>query len=87
MEVSACEQEIVLQAASADYPDPLPRDQIDPEDPPRWLLGKREMGVPAKEDGGNVGSLDHLYLDHRGEPTFVDCKRVAEKRRRREVVA
>ena len=61
--------------------------KINPENPRRWLLVRREMGVPAEEGGGSVGSLDHLYLDQDGIPTFVECKRAADTRSRREVVA
>lgn len=79
--------ESVLQALLAQYPDLLPGDQINPEAPRRWLLVSREMGIP-----GNVGetsrwSLDHLFLDQDGIPTFVECKRAVDTRARREVVA
>lgn len=87
MEETPYDQEVVLQAALVEYPDLLPGDQINPEGPPRWLLVKREMGVPA-EEGGSVGRQDHLFLDHSGIPTFVECKRAAtDTRIRREVVA
>ena len=43
-----------LQAYLADYPDLLPGDQIDPERPRRWLLVKREMGVPDAKAGEAV---------------------------------
>ena len=45
MEESAYDQETNLQAAIPNYPDLLPGDQINPENPRRWLLIKREMGV------------------------------------------
>jgi len=77
-----------LQTFLADYPDLIPGDQIDPEDPRRWLLVKREMGVP---DGENTvsdrWSLDHLFLDQDGIPTFVEVKRAVDTRARREVIA
>ena len=34
------------------YWDLLPGDQIDPENPRRWLLVSREMGVPGGKDEG-----------------------------------
>jgi hypothetical protein len=37
--------------------------------------------------GGNLWSLDHLFLDQDGIPTFVECKRSQDTRSRREVVA
>jgi hypothetical protein len=79
--------EEVLQGYLVDYPDLLPGDQIDPENPRRWLLVAREMGVPGKESGADRWSLDHLFLDQDGIPTFVECKRATDTRTRREVVA
>jgi hypothetical protein len=76
-----------LQAHLARHPDLLPGDQINPEEPRRWLLVAREMGVPGEEAGGDRWSLDHLFLDQDGIPTFVECKRAADTRSRREVVA
>ncbi len=81
------EKEDILQLLLERYPDLLPGDQIDPENPRRWLLVSREMGVPGEEKGGNIWSLDHLFLDQEGVPTFVECKRAVDTRTRREVVA
>jgi hypothetical protein len=80
-------EESVLQDYLVDYPDLLPGDQIDPENPRRWLLVAQEMGVPGEEDGTGRWSLDHLFLDQDGIPTFVECKRATDTRARREVVA
>ena len=79
--------EDVLQGLLARYPDLLPGDQIAPEAPRRWMLVKREMGVPSDEGEGGRMSLDHLFLDQDGVPTFVECKRATDPRARREVVA
>lgn len=79
--------ENVLQEFLADYPDLLPGDQIAPEDPRRWLLVAREMGVPGDVTETGRWSLDHLFLDQEGIPTFVECKRATDTRARREVVA
>jgi hypothetical protein len=76
-----------LQTYLAHYPDLLPGDQMNPENPPRWLLVSREMGVPGDEDSLGRWSLDHLFLDQAGVPTFVECKRASDNRTRREVVA
>ncbi|MFO7539058.1 MAG: hypothetical protein R6X32_13520 [Chloroflexota bacterium] len=81
------DQEEILQHALAQYPDLLPGDQINPESPRRWLLVKRELGVPGMANGGGIWSLDHLFLDQDGIPTFVECKRAGDTRSRREVVA
>jgi len=76
-----------LQALLANYPDLLPGDQINFEDPRRWILVARELSVPGNEDETGRWSLDHLFLDQDGIPTFVECKRATDTRGRREVVA
>lgn len=81
------DQEVVLQEALAQYPDLIPGDQINPDNPRRWLLVRRELGVPGEEGGGSIWSLDHLFLDQDGVPTFIECKRSQDTRGRREVVA
>ncbi|MGB9724688.1 MAG: hypothetical protein ACPL7G_12445 [Chloroflexia bacterium] len=79
--------EEVLQEVLARYPDLLPGDQIDPENPRRWLFVAREMGIPGDANEGGRWSLDLLFLDQDGIPTFVECKRATDTRTRREVVA
>ncbi len=79
--------EDVLQVLLSQYPDLLPGDQIDPEAPRRWLFVAREVGVPGAEHETGRWSLDHLFLDQDGVPTFVECKRATDTRARREVVA
>jgi len=81
------EQEVDLQELLSNYPDLIPGDQIDDDRPRRWLLVKAEMGVPGMEEGSDRWSLDHLFLDQDGIPTFVECKRSTDTRIRREVVA
>lgn len=51
------------------------------------LLLAREQGVPIKAGGGNVYSLDHLFVDQDGVPTLVEVKRRSDTRNRRELVA
>lgn len=80
-------REDILQELLERYPDLLAGDQITPEEPRRWLLIKREAGVPAEEGGSDHWSLDHLFVDQDGVPTFVECKRATDTRGRREVVA
>jgi hypothetical protein len=76
-----------LQTFLADHPDLLPGDQISPESPRRWLLVAREVGIPGAVHETGRWSLDHLFLDQDGIPTFVECKRSQDTRSRREVVA
>ena len=75
-----------LQVLLRDYPDLLAGDQIDEENPRRWLLVSREVGVPVEEGGGDWMSLDHLFLDQDAIPTLVEVKRSSDTRIRREVV-
>jgi hypothetical protein len=78
--------EAVLQGLIADYPDLLSGEQIDPENPPRWLLVKREAGVPDADGGADRWSVDHLLIDQFAVPTIVEVKRASDTRIRREVL-
>jgi hypothetical protein len=75
-----------LQGLLERHPHLMPGDQVSPDDPRRWLLVSREVGVPAEQDGGNRWSIDHLFLDQDGVPTLVEVKRSSDSRIRREVV-
>lgn len=79
------ESEDLLQRLLAEYPNLLRMDN-DEGKPTRWLLVKREMGVPD-DQSMNRWSLDHLFLDLKGIPTLVEVKRATDTRSRREVVA
>lgn len=83
---SAFSNEDIFQKLLADYPNLIAGDQIDPDEPRRWLLVKREAGVPDAEDSADRWSVDHLFLDQEGIPTFVEVKRSTDTRVRREVV-
>lgn len=72
-----------LQVLLGDYPDLLAGDQMDKENPRRWLLVSREIGVPVEEGGGDWMSLDHLFLDQDAIPTLVEVKRSSATRLRR----
>lgn len=81
------DSEDLLQKLLADYPKILAGDQLDQENPRRWLLIAREMGVPDAENSPDRWALDHLFIDQDGTPTFVEVKRSTDTRVRREVVA
>ena len=83
---SEYDSEELLQALLADHPDLLAGDQINPNQPRRWLLISREMGVPDQEAGSGRWSLDHLFLDQDAIPTLIEVKRSSDTRIRREVV-
>ena len=58
-----------LQSLFEQYPSIIPGAQIDPasEDPPRFVLLRREMPVGR-------WSLDHLYVDQFGVLTLLETK-------------
>jgi hypothetical protein len=80
------DSEALLQELLAKYPSLLAGDQFDAERPRRWLLVKRELGIPAGERQGDRWSVDHLLLDQDAIPTLVEVKRSTDTRIRREVV-
>jgi hypothetical protein len=84
---TAYDAEAELQNLLADNPHLLPGAQIDRDHPRRWLLVKREAGIPDREGGGSWWSIDHLMVDQDAVPTFVEVKRASDTRSRREVVA
>lgn len=75
-----------LQRLLANNFDLLPGDQIEPDDPRRWVLVKREMPVPDPATGNDRWNIDFFFVDQDATPTFVECKRFADTRSRREVV-
>lgn len=68
------------------FPALLVGDQIDPENPRRWTLVRREQTISTDEIGAAQWSVDHLFLDQDGIPTLVEIKRQSDSRIRREVV-
>ena len=80
------ENEDIFQSLLEQYPNLLAGDQINSSDPRRWLLVRREMGVPDEALGSDRWSLDHLFLDQEAIPTLVEVKRSSDTRIRREVV-
>jgi len=79
------DSEALLQGWLAEYPELLVGEQL-AGSPRRWLLVRREAGVPDKEGGGSRWSLDHLFIDQEAVPTLVEVKRSEDTRIRREVV-
>ena len=68
------------------HPELLDGEQMRPGDSRRWLLVKREMGIPDTPDAASRWSVDHLLIDQDGLPTLVEVKRGTDTRVRREVV-
>jgi hypothetical protein len=75
-----------FQRLLARFPELLVGDQIDPENPRRWVLVKREQLITTGEIGAPLWSIDHVFLDQDGIPTLVEVKRQGDSRIRREVV-
>ena len=86
MDEAHYDSERLLQESLAKYPDLLAGEQINSEQPRRWLLVTREMRVPGEDGGGGRWSLDHLFLDQDAVPTLVEIKRSSDTRIRREVI-
>ena len=78
--------EVNFQALLSKFPSLLVGDQIDPDEPRRFLLVKQETPI-GHGDTVRRWSLDHLFLDQDGVPTLVEVKRRSDNRLRREVVA
>lgn len=86
MKEHAYDSEDILQKLLASYPGLLPGEQINQNQPRKWLLVAREAGVPSEEAGAGRWSVDHLFLDQDAIPTIVEVKRSSDTRLRREVV-
>ena len=83
---SKYESEDELQDRISEYPDLLAGDQMDESENKSWLLVTREYNIPDDRDSGGGWSIDHLFLDEDGIPTFVEVKRGEDPRARRKVV-
>lgn len=84
MALQPYEAESVLQQLLADHPGVLAGENEASRR--KFALIKREAGVPSYEGGPDRWSLDHLFVDNEGVPTFVEVKRSSDSRIRREVV-
>lgn len=68
-----------LQVWLADHPELLGGEEMDPNDPRRFLLIKREVHDAS-------GYLDHLFIDQMAVPTFVEAKLASNTDSHRKVV-
>jgi hypothetical protein len=87
MEEKEYVSEDILQDLIAKYPNLLAGDEMDENEPRKWLLVQREQILPYDSTGLKIFYLDHLFLDQDGIPTIVETKRSSDNRLRREVVA
>lgn len=79
------EKEVDFQRLLSKFPALLVGDQIDPENPKRFILVRPELSIGHEQETVRW-SLDHLFLDQEGVPTLVEVKRQTDSRLRREVV-
>lgn len=75
-----------LQDRLASEPGLLAGDQMDEASPRTWLLVKREMPITNPSTGTLGFSLDFLFVDQDGIPTFVEAKRCNDPRARRDII-
>ena len=78
------DDEADLQKLIADHPDVLER--VTPDNPRRWILVKREMGIPDSTETADRWALDHLFIDQDAIPTLVEAKLSRNPEIRRKVV-
>ena len=79
-------EDLELQRILELNPDLVPGDQINPDNPRRWLVVKREMPVPDPGTGSDRWSIDMFFVDQDAMPTFIECKRHNDTGARRKVV-
>ena len=80
------ESEDQLQELLEANPELLLGETAESGGPSKYLLVRREAGVPEADGGSDRWFLDHLFLDAEGVPTLVEVKRSTDSRIRREVV-
>jgi hypothetical protein len=86
MEPTQFAKEEDFQSLLARFPALLVGDQIDPQNPRRWVLVGREQPISTGELGAAQWSIDHVFLDQDGIPTLVEIKRQTNSEIRRQVV-
>ena len=75
-----------MQKLIAEHPEVLAGERMTPDEPRRWLLISREMGIPDSPESGGRWAVDHLLLDQDARPTLVEVKRGDNPEIRRRVV-
>ena len=78
--------EDALQQLIADHPELLSGQQINPADPRRWILIKREQGIADIQGSHHRWAVDHLLIDQDAIPTLVETKRSTNSEIRRTIV-
>ncbi len=79
--------EDLLQALLERHSVLLAGDQLTPTlEARRFVLIRREAGIPDAADAGDRWSIDHVFVDQDGIPTLIEVKRSTDTRIRREVI-
>lgn len=86
LEAQPFDNEDAIQRLIAKEPDLLGGGRIRPDKPRRWILVRREQGVPDTDEAPDRWSVDVLLLDQDATPTIVEVKRGSNTQLRREVV-
>lgn len=86
MQPASFAKEDDFQRLLSRFPQLLVGDQVNPQNPRRWALVRREVPISTGELGASQWSIDHVFLDQDGIPTLVEIKRQSDSRIRREVV-
>jgi hypothetical protein len=82
----AQQEERDLQTLVEKNLDLLLGEEIDPDNPRRWILIKHEMPVPSPETGADLWALDILVADQDAIPTLIECKLAKNSEAHREIV-
>jgi hypothetical protein len=82
----AYDSEDRLEELLEKYPNLVAGDRVDRETPRQWLLISREIPLPSEEEGMQLWTFEHLFLDQNAIPTLVEVKRTNESRVRRETI-
>lgn len=80
------DEEGALQELIAHNPDLLSGEQMDLDNPPRFMLVGREVPIADREDGAGRWALDLLLTDQNAVPTLVETKLSANPEIRRTIV-
>ena len=86
MKEAAYKYEDDLQNLVAQHPELLSGEQMNPDNPRRWILVDREFPISDVEGGSERWSIDHLFIDQDAVLTLVETKLSRNSEIRRKIV-
>ncbi len=86
MQEKPFDAEADLQKLVADYPYLLSGEQMNPDNPRRFILIRQEQGIADTVGGSHRWYVDHLFIDQDAIPTLVEVKRRDNSEIRRSIV-